>query len=182
SGSVTPQNFFDWRDQQGGVFEDLAAVGGIGLTLRDRPEPELIQGISVSASLFSMLRVQPERGQLFTKDNEVDGNHRVLLISDGFWRRRFGADPSIVGRTVPTADGPWLIAGVMPPGFTYPIGALKPFEAWAPYVGTPDEHRRDGRGRSSYLKVVGRLSPGVTIEQARAKMNQVTTDLARAYP
>jgi predicted permease len=182
SGSVTPQNFFDWRDQQGAVFEDLAAIGGGSITLRDRTDPESLQTIRVSASLFSMLRVQPERGQLFTAANEVDGNHRILLISDGLWRRRFGADPSIVGKSLPTSDGTWLIAGVMPAGFTYPIGLLKPMDVWAPYVATPDEHRRDSPGRSSYLKVVGRLSPGTTIEQARAKMNQVTTDLARAYP
>jgi hypothetical protein len=126
--------------------------------------------------------VQPERGGLFTPDNEVDGNQRVLLISDGLWRRRFGADPNIVGRTVPTSDGAWLIVGVMPPGFTYPIGLLKPVEMWAPYVGTPQEHSRDSPSRSSYLKVVGRLSPGSTIDQARAKMNQITGEMARAYP
>ena len=182
SGSVTPQNFFDWRAGQGGVFEDLAAVAGGGLIFRDRSEPELVQGIRASASLFGMLRVQPERGGLFTADNEVDGNQRVLLISDGLWRRRFGADPNIVGRTVPTSDGAWLIVGVMPPGFTYPIGLLKPMEMWAPYVGTPQEHSRDSPSRSSYLKVVGRLSPGSTIEQARAKMNQITGEMARAYP
>ncbi len=182
SGSVTPQNFFDWRAAQGGVFEDLAAVAGGGLMFRDRSEPELVQGIRASASLFGMLRVQPERGGLFTPDNEVDGNQRVLLISDGLWRRRFGADPNIVGRTVPTSDGAWLIVGVMPPGFTYPVGLLKPIEVWAPYVGAPEEHRRDSTSHSSYLKVVGRLSSGTTIEQARAKMNQITGEMARAYP
>jgi hypothetical protein len=129
-----------------------------------------------------MLRVQPERGRLFTTDNEVDGNHRVLMIGDGLWRRRFGADPAIVGRAVPTSDGAWLIAGVMPPGFTYPVGRVTPIELWAPYVGTPEEHRRDSPTHSSYLQVVGRLSAGTTVEMARARMNQITADLARSYP
>jgi putative ABC transport system permease protein len=181
-GSVTPQNFFDWKARQGGVFEDLAAVGGMGLTFRDRAEPELLQAIRVSASLFGMLRVQPERGRLFTADNEVDGNHRVLMISDGLWRRRFGADPTIVGRAVKTSDGVWLIVGVMPRGFEYPVGHSKPIDVWAPYVGTPEEHRRDSPSHSSYLTVVGRLSAGTTVEMARSRMNQITADLARAYP
>jgi putative ABC transport system permease protein len=181
-GSVTPQNFFDWKAQQGGVFEDLAAVGGMALTFRDRAEPESLQAIRVSASLFGMLRVQPARGRLFTADNEVDGNHRVLMISDGLWRRRFGADPTIVGRAVPTSDGVWLISGVMPRGFEYPVGILKPIELWAPYVGTSEEHSRDSPSHASYLKVVGRLSAGTTVEMARSRMNQITADLARANP
>ena len=181
-GTVTPQNFFDWRARQGGVFEDLAAVARTGLIFRDRAEPEFLQATRVSASLFGMLRVQPALGRLFTADNEVDGNQRVLMISDGLWRRRFGADPAIAGRAVPTSDGVWLIAGVMPPGFEYPVGLSKPAELWVPYAGTPEEHRRDSPTHASYLNVVGRLSAGTTVEMARSRMNQITADLARADP
>ena len=181
-GSVAPQNFFDWRERAGGVFEDLAAAAGGALVLADRPEPERLQIVTVTSSLFRILRVQPARGQLFTPANEIAGNHRLLVISDGLWRRRFGGDPQIIGRSLPTADGSWTIVAVMPPGFVYPVGLPTAIEAWAPLVSTAALHDRDVPGRAYYLRVTGRLSEGTTIERARAQMNEVNAQLARDTP
>lgn len=179
--SVAPQNFLEWRATHGGVFEDLAAVAGGALTLRDGATPESFQVVRVSSSLFGLLRAEPHVGRLFTADNEINGNHRVVLISDGLWRRRFGADPNIAGRTIEATDGVWQIAGVMPAGFTFPIGLQKPIELWTPLVLQAAERER-GNNRTYFLRVVGRLNAGVPIERARARMEQVTASLAAQYP
>ena len=181
-GSVAPQNFFDWRDRQGGVFEDLAAAAGGSLVLTDRPQPERVQIVRVSSSLFRLLRARPARGQLFTAANEIDGNHRQLVISDALWRGRFGGDPQVIGRPLTTTDGAWTIVAVMPPGFTYPVGLPKAIEAWAPFVSTLALRNRGVPGRAYYLRVIGRLSEGTTIDRARSQMNQVTAQLARENP
>ena len=95
-GYVAAPNFYDWRAQQTS-FEDLAAFQGLNLTSLTNGEPETLRALMISSSLMPLLRVMPQRGQLFGPDREVAGRNRVALISDGLWRRRFGADPAVVG-------------------------------------------------------------------------------------
>jgi putative ABC transport system permease protein len=191
-GYVNAANFFDWRAQQTS-FEDLAAFQGSGLTVFDNGEPESLRTMMVSASLMPLLRVSPRIGHLFTSANEVAGRNRVALISDSLWRRRFNADPDIVGKTFnvgqPGAenpgrdDGVWEVIGVMRAGFEFPVGRLKPIEVWVPYVPTSDEYPRgDGSSRSYNAQVLGRLKDGVTKDQAYANMAQITGALKAQYP
>src|SRR4029450_4441888 len=92
-GSTTPQNYVDWAAQQH-TFEGLAATsGGGGFTIRDGGPPEELRVVQMTANLFPLLRVRPSLGGLFGPDREVDGHHRVAIISDGFWRRRFKWGP-----------------------------------------------------------------------------------------
>ena len=103
--SAAPQNYMDWAAQQQ-VFESMAAIaGGVVHAARAGAEPEDLRAQRVTADFFDVLRVQPALGRAFTAENEVDGRHRVAVLSDGLWRRRFGADPAIVGRTIPLEGG-----------------------------------------------------------------------------
>jgi predicted permease len=183
SGSVAAPNFFDWRAGQH-VFEDLAAYQSKnGLIVRDNGEPTSLRTYMVSASLFPMLRVSPTIGHAFTAAEEVDGRDRVALISSGLWQRRFGRDPNIVGRTLATEAGAWEIVGVMPEGFTFPIGLQNPTDLWVPYVPPKDEYPRgNGDNRNYNAQALGRLKDGVTIEQARAEMVQITAGMKVAFP
>jgi predicted permease len=180
-GSSAPQNFLDWRAQQD-VFEAIGASAAIGgFTIRGDGPPEDLRALQTTANLFSILRVRPAIGQPYSEANEVDGNHRVMLISDGLWRRRFNADPNVVGKTMTFESGTWQVVGVMPAEFRYPIGPARATDLWAPYV-VAERSKVRGQGRSYFLNVVARLKPGATLEQARARMEQITAGLATAHP
>jgi len=143
--------------------------------------PEAIVRHRVTASFFDVLRTRPTIGRVFTADNEVDGRHRVTILSDAFWKRRFGGDPNIVGRTIPINGEGYEVLGVMLAGFSYPVGALQPAELWVPWVPTPNERVRGGM-RSIYLQSIARLKPGMSIDQARGQMNQVAATIEQANP
>lgn len=157
------------------AFTVLAAVARAELRLEGGGEPEQVQSARVTASLFDVLGVRPALGTAFAPTNETDGNDRVAVIGHELWMRRFGGDPTVVGRTIQTGGGPLLILGVMPEGFTYPVTSTRPAEVWTPYVVPANE--RDGRQLSSYLHLVGRLRPRVPLSQAQA---QAQADAARA--
>ncbi len=190
-GYVAAPNFYDWRAQQT-TFDDLAAFQGAGLTVFADRGPETLNALMVSSSLLPMLRVAPQRGRALAADDEVMGRHRVMLISDGLWRRRFGADPNILGRTITVGrpgspemryDGIWEIIGVMPPGFEFPIGRQRPVEVWMPYVPSSQEYPRgDGGNRNYNAQVLGRLKDGVTKDQAYADMARITGALKEQHP
>ena len=181
TGSQNAPIFLDWRAGQQ-VFEGLGAIaGGSGYILRNQGEPKDVRTRRITHDLFPMLRVPPFLGRGFTADNEVDGRHRVALLSYGFWQQQFGGDPGVVGRVLTFDHGPFEVVGVMPPGFTYPLGGAEPSEMWVPYVVPPTERVR-GDSRGYYLQLVARLKPGVSILQATAQLNQVTAPIAAQFP
>lgn len=148
-GAAAAPNFLDWLEMQT-VFASLGAHRpAVGFTVRDSGEPEDLSAIRATASLFEVLRVRPQRGQMFTAENEVDGRDHVLLISDRLWRRRFDADPDIVGKTMMFDSGAWRIIGVLPADFKYPITARRPTDIVAPYVIPARERIRDLAGRAA---------------------------------
>ena len=180
--SAAPQNYLDWAAQQQ-VFESIAAIAGGAFTLREAgAEPEEIRSQRVTAGFFDVLREQPVMGRAFTAEHEVDGRHRVAVLGDGLWRRRFGADPAIVGKTIPLEGGAYEVIGVMGPDFAYPIGAVRPTDLWVPYVVPPDERIRNPNNVSIYLSTIARLKPGVTLAQAQANMDQIAAGLTKAHP
>ncbi|HUR19483.1 MAG TPA: ABC transporter permease [Vicinamibacterales bacterium] len=180
--SSAPQNYADWYKQQQ-VFESMAAIAGGAFTLREAgAEPEEVRAQRVTAEFFKVLREQPVLGHTFTVENEVDGNHRVVILSDGLWRRRFNADPAIVGKSIPLEGGSYQVIGVMAPDFAYPIGAVRPTEMWTPYVVPADERIRNPNSISIYLSTIARLKPGVSVEQAQANLDQISAALKAANP
>ncbi len=183
--AIAPQNYMDWAAQQD-VFESMAAVAGVGggtITLHEpATAPEDLRALRVTAGFFDVLRTWPAMGRTFTADNEIDGQHRVAILSDGLWRRRFGAAPDIVGRTMPLDGETYTVIGVMPRGVTYPVGALKPTELWVPYVVPEDQRIRKPTTYSLYLESIARLKPGVSIERAQAQMAQIAAAIEQANP
>jgi putative ABC transport system permease protein len=180
--SWAPQNYMDVAEQQQ-VFEAIAAIAGSNATLVEPgAEPEEIRGQRVTADFFKVLRSFPVRGRTFTAENEVDGRDRVVIMSDGLWRRRFGADPDIVGKTIPLEGEAFEVLGVMPPDFAYPVGSTTPTEVWMPYVVPANERIRDPNNFSYYLQGIARLKPGVSMAQAEAHMTQLADGLREVHP
>lgn len=180
-GHTTAPDYLDWVAGQTS-FEGLAAVAsGGGFTVRDGGHPETLPASRTTANLFSVLRVAPQLGRVYTADNEVEGNHFVAVISHSLWQRRFGGAPDVVGKTMKFDAGTWEILGVMPEGFEYPVGALRPAEMWAPYV-IPASQKQRGNSRNYNFLVVGRLKPGATIAQAQQEMNAIHAGVQAKFP
>ncbi len=180
--SAAPQNYVDWAAQQR-VFEAIAAIAGGAVTLTSPGgEPEDLRSQRVTAGFFDVLRARPAIGRPFSAEHEVDGRHRVAVLSDALWRRRFGADPGIIGRTIPLDAGTHEVIGVMPADFAYPVGAVRPTDVWVPYVVPANERVRNLQSISIYLQTIARLKPGVSIQQAQAQMDQISAAIRTAHP
>jgi len=134
-------------------------------------------GASVSASLFPLLRVSPQLGRSFSADDEKPGAHQIVILSHGLWERRFGGDPGLLGKSIRIDDAQFGVVGIMPPGFFFPNQKI---ELWEPFAIDPNSRMA---GRSMHiLDVIGRLRPGVRLEQARAEMGTLAARLEQAYP
>ena len=174
---VGAADYFDWRQRQR-VFEDLAITRPVAnFNLTGAGEPERLQGARATASLFPTLGVRPLLGRTFNEREQLDPKtaSSVAVLSYRLWQRRFGGDPSIVGRTITLNGSAWEVLGVMPSNFHYPS---RDFELWTPLYLPPAALA--ARGDYSYLGVA-RLKPNVTIESARAHMAVVSSDIAREH-
>jgi putative ABC transport system permease protein len=173
--TVSPANFLDWRREAAGVIDHMSAMRWWDVNLVGRDQPERTLGFFVSPGFFAAVGVQPALGRGFVAAEEIRGQDRVVVLSDGLWRRRFGGDPSIVGQSILVDGAPWLVVGIMPRGFGFPMTA----EVWAPLsfdAATPPS--RTGRS----MTVIGRLASGRTLEEAQATMSVIGGRLARDYP
>src|SRR5262245_21649745 len=178
-----PANVADWR-RGNQSFEDMAAYSGRSrdawvrnFALTGAGEPERLSGMTVTANFFSVLGVQPLVGRGFLPEEEWEGRDDAIVISDGLWRRRFGSDPSIVGRTVSLDARTRTIVGVLPPDFRFNNAAL---DVWVPMGWTPKNV--ESTRRPHYLRVIARLKPGVSLPQAQDEMHRIAKDLERRYP
>lgn len=169
--------FVDWREQASS-FESLAAYANRGFTLMVDDVPVRIASVQVTPSLFEVLQVEPALGRTFRPEEETPGNERLVILSDGAWRNRFGADEGIVGRTIPLDGEPYLVVGVMGPAFTFPVGDAE-VEAWSPL--TLSLENLPSRPHRSY-STIGRLGDGSSLESARAEMTRIAAGIAAAYP
>ncbi len=180
-GSATPQTYLDWRRMQES-FEGLAMVGSSGFRLKaESAEPANASAQRVTSEFLPTLRVAPLLGRGFTRDDEIDDRHRVVILSYGFWQRRYGGAPDVLGKTIDLNEEPWQIVGVMPQGFEYPVAIEHPTELYVPQVFRDQDKARAG-GRSYGPLVIGRLKPGITIAQANDQMNRVAKTLDEQYP
>jgi putative ABC transport system permease protein len=167
-------NYFDWRDQNQ-VFEHIGMYRWWAANLTGVEMPERAQGFMITANLFDALGAQPALGRRFTPEEEQPGRDGVVILNHGFWQRRFGGDPGIVGRTIHFDGTPRTVVGVMPPEYNFPPGG----EMLAPLALTPQQ--KQSRRNHTYL-AVARLKPGVSIEQARADLDAIAGRLERQYP
>ena len=173
---VSYPDYLDWRERTRS-FEDLAIYNGYEqFALTGQGDPERIRGGLASGSLFSVLGATPALGRLLTPDDDRAGAAPVAVISDGFWRRRFAGDSSIVGRSLLLDDLSYTVVGVLPPAIR-----LANREVWIP-IGLFTDTPRYARENHPGLIGVGRLKPGVTVEQMRVDLSAVATQLAADYP
>src|SRR5689334_16061856 len=113
---LAPPDFFDLRDGNK-TFASMAAYGGWGPDITGSGDPESLNGMMVSGSYFSMLGTSPEHGRVFSMADDDATAPPVVLLSNAFWRRRFGSDPSIVGKQITLSGNPWTVVGVLPANF-----------------------------------------------------------------
>jgi putative ABC transport system permease protein len=174
--AVSPPDFVDWR-AQAKSFSGLAAYFLSTSNLTGTGEPERLTQARVSANFFDVLGVRLTRGRGFLPGEDAITAPRVAVLSDGLWRRRFGAEPSIVGRTIRLDDYPTTVVGIAPPELKVPAGV----DLWM----TTRFDRRDvdpsARG-ARWIAVVGRLSSGSTLAGARAEIGAIAERLALADP
>ena len=182
-GVNAPQDFLTWQTQTT-AFEGVAANGpwGLSYTSASGGASEQLIAQRITANLFEVLRVRPALGTPFTAANEQTGQDQVVILSHGVWQRLFGGEPNIVGRQVAFGKETRTIVGVMPKGFTYPIGPARATDAWVPHVPRARDLDHASPGRSYYLQIVGRLKPGATLEQAREQVERATAAVVAAYP
>jgi len=174
--SVSYENFLDWR-RDNRLFADLASFRGDDMNFTGSGQPEHLSGEYVSYSLFSVLGVRPLLGRTFLPQEDQQGAGGVTILNYAFWKRRFGGDPSVIGRTLTLNARPYAVIGVMPQGFHFREMAdlYIPIEQWNS-IALRDRENHPG------LRVVGRLRPGVTMASAQADMDAIGRRLAEAYP
>ena len=160
---TVPANYADWRDRVT-AFESTAAWRFVYFTLSDETDrPTRVQGVLAAPTFFPLLGVTPALGRQFTADDGQPGHNQVVLLSDGFWRRQFGADPNVVGRGV-TVDGTrCTIVGVLPESFKFFRVLNRELELWKPFTLDPAD-------REHSISLYAKLKPGVTLESARAEL------------
>jgi putative ABC transport system permease protein len=172
--AVSAPNFAAWRKQQS-VCERLAAYQFNTLNFTGGGEPERASALRVTADFFSVLGVGPAQGRNFLPEEEQAGSNHVAILSDGLWRRRFGADPNLIGRQIQLSGESYTVVGVTPPDFRFTQGT----ELWTPLTLLP----RGANGSYGHnLSVIGRLKPGVGLAQAQASMETIARQLEQQYP
>ncbi|MEO8294031.1 MAG: ABC transporter permease [Gemmatimonadota bacterium] len=171
---VSPGNFLEWR-RRATLFQDVAAYSDWSFNLTGSGEPERVMSRVASASMFPILGVDAELGRTFRREEEVKGKDNVIMLSDRFWRRRFGADSTVIGRPI-TLDGQnMMVVGVLPANFEF-FGEAA--DIWK--VFSLEMSPTSFRGR--WIQVVGRLKPGVTVDAARSELISVAAGLREEHP
>jgi len=179
-GSVSYPNFRDWR-KDNHTFSALGLARTYAFSLTGIGEAEQLNGAFLSSDFFSVLGVNPVMGRTFARDEEHVGAGPVALIGAGLWQRKFSSAPDILGKSI-TLDGrDYSIVGVMPANFHLLIPGFRDADVYAP-IGQWSNPVLLERGAGLGFHGIGRLKPGVTIEQARADMEGVTRNLATAFP
>ena len=182
-GFTSYPDFHDWAEQAR-LFSGLGAFwifpnGDVNLT--GGTQPERVSVARVTPGFFEVLGVKPLYGRSFLPEESIVGNHRRVILSYGLWKRQFGSDSTLVGRSATVNGFPYTVVGIMPPSFRSLAGSAlgTDVELWRPLV--PEDNQTGGRDARK-LRVVGRLRPGVTLRQAESELAGIATRLAQAYP
>jgi putative ABC transport system permease protein len=181
-GMSAPE-LWDLRDKSG-IFQDLSAVWPTDANLTGADQPARIELLATSTNYFRMLAARPQLGRLYTQNDEQQGFIDGVVLSDGFWRRTFGGDPNAIGRKIRLDSDLYTIIGVMPPEFRHPGRSLaSEVDGWTaagfnalPFPAPALRSLRMLPG------AMGRLKPGLTLQQAQARLNAFSGQLSRQYP
>ncbi len=170
----------DYLDRRRGVpaFAESALITGFNANLSADGNPERVYGLSVTPSLFPLLQTAPALGRAFTAAEAEFGAAKTVVLSDTFWRHRYGADPGILGRAIHLNGEPYTVVGVMPPGFYFP--SLRA-QFWAPFAFSQQQQSDESRGHE-FSSMLARLRPGVTLEQAQRDVDAVSRAVRERLP
>ncbi len=173
---MSAPNYADLRADASAGFTDLAAYSWPrSATVLIDAEPDALRAVPVAGQLFGLLGNEAKLGRTLLEADDAPGTVDVVVLSEGLWRTRFGADPDVIGRTLVMDGAPHEIVGVMPARFAFPWADV---DAWVPLRLDPATADRD----TNYLQVIGRLAPGLTIEAAQTRAAVVMARLVEAYP
>ena len=184
-GSISYPNFEDWR-RMNRSFSAMAVYRSAGFNLSGHGEPDRLHGEMISAGFFETLGVNPFLGRTFSPEEDQLGANPTVMITEGLWKRKYGADPNIIGQRMVLNDVGRTIIGVVPANFHLHIqnfqrgGPLN--DVYVPVGEFNELQFHNNRAAGWGLDGIGRLKPGVTFEQARADMERVSRELAAAYP
>lgn len=174
---LTPPDFIDWRAGNA-TFSAMGAYQGWAPDLTGAGDPESLNAVVVSGNFFEMLGASPAAGRLLTMADDDASAPRVAVISHAFWERRFGSDPSVIGRRVTLSGVDWTIVGVSAESFRAPLAAQQP-----DIIGPIRRPTNAPCGRGCIVtRAIGRLKPGVTIDAAQADLARIAARIAREYP
>ncbi|HMF60266.1 MAG TPA: ABC transporter permease [Vicinamibacterales bacterium] len=171
---ISALTFLDWQ-RQNSVFESLAAQTGGSMTLSAISEPMLVRGSRVSASYFDVFQVKPALGRTFAPDEDQPGKEHVVVLSHRLWASQFGSNKDLLGQSLILDGEPYTVIGVMPEASAFDRNFN---QMWRPLAFKPAERTRDYH----WMGALGRLKPGVTIEQARAQMDAIGARISTDYP
>ena len=191
TGAVEPiaylRDWADWRDQNR-TLQSLGFSHFAMLTVSEGDQPEALYGVAASSGLLPTLGVAPLLGRYFSLEQDVPGNDHFIVLSYDLWRRRYGADRAIVGKTIRLVGKgatEWQVVGVMPRGFNFPLAIptsvnppTRQMAYWIPAAVEARTQKRDGMS----CDAIGRLRPGVTLQQARADLDGIAARLAAEFP
>jgi putative ABC transport system permease protein len=168
----------NWADvrREDRLFQHLVPMQGVSVNLAGSDQPENVAAARVGADFFALLGVAPALGRAFLPEEDRPGSDGVVVLSDGLWRRRFGADPAVVGRDVRIDGVPRRVIGVMPRSLDY---TLYDEELWVPNAFTPEQLAEHDE---HFLTVLGRLKPGVAPAQVRPELDQIGRGLRERFP
>ena len=178
---VSPANYADWK-ARAGSFEEMGAMETTGYKLVGDGSPELVHGAVITAGLLRALGTRPLLGRIFRDDEDQPNAGKTAIIGEGVWRRRFGSDPQIIGKSIRLGDNSHTVIGVLAAGTEPPSqyhGGLD--EIWTPLGASYTPREWNQRGRHNWM-VIARLKAGVTLAQADAEMRSIGASLAREYP
>jgi putative ABC transport system permease protein len=174
---VSYLNFADWRDQNE-VFDGMSLIRAKDFTLSGRDAPEWVAGARVSSDFFPLLGVEAVLGRTLRPEDDQVGAEAVVVLGDGLWRRRFGADPGIIGQVLTLDRTPHTVVGVLPAGFEFPWDVAGA-ELWTSAVH--ESALRSNRNAHGF-NAVARLKPNITFEQAQIGMNTIAARIQEQYP
>jgi predicted permease len=180
NGSISYPNFLDWR-KENRSFSSMGLARRYAFSLTGRGDAVQVNANFISSDFFGLLGVYPLKGREFSEAEELTGAAPVALISEGLWRRKFNAEPGVLGQSV-TLDGKgFTVVGVIPSSFHLRVPGFSDQDVYAP-IGQWSNPILMNRGAGLGFHGIARLKPGVSVEQARADMAEVTRRLATAYP
>jgi putative ABC transport system permease protein len=166
-------NYLSWKERSR-TFEPMAAFGFASFNLTGLGDPEQLTGGTITPSLLPLLGIRPILGRTFHDGEDRPGSQKVAMIGEGLWKRRFGGDPSIVGRSLTLNGTECLVVGIAPSA----LALLSNGDLWIPLTIDPGREIR----LNHVILAVGRLRPGVTLEAAQAEMNVVAGQVSQQYP